>query len=124
MRIFEGHKGSSANDEIELAAIDEPGPGGACHHYRAVYPRISPGEKATVVDFNFQNGPIPEVGVNGITEEVLLAILIDRLEGHQSGKFKCGSNTIALNHLQSALGSLHGRTQDRQDRGVEGTHEV
>jgi hypothetical protein len=51
----------------------------------------------------------------------LLAILLDRLEGFQSGKFACHDNQIALDHIQSARLWLHKRTMDRVTRGVEGT---
>ena len=128
MRTLEAHKGSSANNELEITVRDEPGPGGACHEYRINLPPQSLDgpyqEGPRHFELHFQNGPIGEVGVNGLTEEALLAILIDRLEGHQSGKFACGANTIALGHVRSALWSLHGRTRDRQELGIEGTHEV
>jgi hypothetical protein len=69
----------------------------------------------------FQNGPIKEAGVNGTTQEVLLAILIDRLEGFQSGEFKNRDNAVALTHIETAKLWLHKRTMDRAARGVEGT---
>lgn len=69
----------------------------------------------------FQNGPIKEAGINGNTQEALLAILIDRLEGFQSGQYACHDNQMALDHLQGARLWLHKRTVDRAARGVEGT---
>ena len=71
----------------------------------------------------FQNGPIADSGVNGITQEVLLAICIDRLESFQSGPYACRENALALTKLQEAQHWLHHRTKARMDRGVEGTHE-
>jgi hypothetical protein len=75
---------------------------------------------------SFQDGPVKEngEGVNGITHEVLLAILIDRLMGFQSGQYANDYNAKALTHLQVALDALHQRTRDREARGVEGTHKV
>ena len=70
----------------------------------------------------FQNGPIPEFGVNGITHEALLAILIDRLEGFQAGPFANVYNGAALENLQFAQELLLSRTRERMARGVEGTH--
>ena len=74
MRTLTTHivEGDSANHQIEIAVLDEPGHGGACHLYRVDGGRCMVG---------FQNGPIKEYGVNGITHEALLAILIDRMEG-------------------------------------------
>ena len=78
----------------------------------------------TSVVLRFQNGPIAEVGTNGITHEALLAILIDRLEGFQKGPYAHGYNADALTSLRSAQASLKQRTIDRLARGVEGTHAV
>lgn len=74
-----------------------------------------------VTMISFQNGPIRENGVNGLSQEALLAVLIDRLEGFQSGQFKCHDNQLALDNLQYARLVLHKRTLDRMARGVEGT---
>lgn len=70
----------------------------------------------------FQNGPINEVGVNGHTQEVYLAILIHRLECFQAGPFKGEFNENALRHLKEAKMWLLERTRERMNRGVEGTH--
>lgn len=76
------------------------------------------------VDISFQCGPLAEAGINGITHENLLAILIDRLEGFQGGKYATVENQIALDHLRAAQNTLKFRTQLRLARGVEGTHTV
>jgi hypothetical protein len=72
----------------------------------------------------FQNGPIPEKGVNGITQEVLLAIVADRLMSFQAGPFASKYNAKALDHVLLAQEALLQRTRDRMSRGVEGTHTV
>ena len=41
-------------------------------------------------EIRFQNGPIAEAGVNGLTHEALLAVLEDRLVGFQSGPYHHG----------------------------------
>ncbi len=76
----------------------------------------------SVHHIQFPNGPItkPE-DMNGITNEALLAVLIDRMRGFQSGQFACRDNAIALTHLEDALMWLQKRTRDRMARGVEGT---
>lgn len=72
--------------------------------------------------FSFQNGPIKEVGINGVTHEALLAIVIDRLSAFQAGPYACLENHVALAHCEDALRCLHVRTRARIARGVEGTH--
>ncbi len=73
----------------------------------------------TLCNLFFQNGPIKEVGVNGITNEALLAILQDRL-AHLNGIFPCIENEEALGALMRASEALNRRTQNRINRGVEG----
>lgn len=75
-------------------------------------------------DIRFQEGPIKEAGVNGVMDENLLAIVIDRLRGFQAGKYATGYNKVALDHLEDALQTLKNRTADRIRRNVEGTHQV
>ena len=75
--------------------------------------------RATVIAF--QNGPIKEEGYNGLSQEALFAVIIDRLEGFQSGKFACRENAVALTHTETALLWLAKRTMDRLARSVEGT---
>jgi len=100
-----------------VTCIDEPGQGGACHEY-SIHGMQKPMDRLGSI--NFQNGPIQEYGVNGIQNEDLLAIVIDRLQGFQSGKFACRDNAIALTKCEEALLWLRKRTSDRQQRGVEG----
>lgn len=72
---------------------------------------------------HFQSGPIKEAGVNGVTNEVLIAIVTDRLRSFQASKYACRENALALTKLEEALHWLHTRTREREARGVEGTHE-
>lgn len=130
MREITSHKVNPVNDVIKITVADEPGAGGANHRYE-----ITGHNFASNPSFNgerddagagdvilFQNGPINEHGVNGVTQEVLLAIIIDRLESFQKGQFACRENAIALTHLETAKLWLFKRTLDRMSRGVEGTH--
>lgn len=71
---------------------------------------------------DFQNGPIMEAGFNGVTHEVLLAIVIDRLRSFQAGPYSCKENSVALTHIETGLLWLQSRTLERMRRGVEGTH--
>lgn len=131
-RSITDHIVNPANDLLKVTAVDEPGSGGANHLYRiegfntetnpsdpflAMYGL--PAEHSTVL---FQNGPINEVGVNGVTHEALLAIVIDRLRSFQAGPFSCRENALALTKLEEATHWLQQRTIRRMRAGVEGTH--
>ena len=99
-------------------ARDERGAGNANHLYsinQAKVPAVILGE------VKFQKGPIKENAVNGVMNEDLIAIVIDRMEGFQSGKYACRENAIALTKLEESLLWLRKRTMDRERRGVEGT---
>lgn len=113
MRTITDHIANPVNDQITITAVDEPGAGGANHEYDI---RIG----ARGFTMRFQNGAINEAGVNGITQEVLLAIVIDRLRSFQSGPFACKENAEALDHAAQALDWLKSRTKARMARGVEG----
>lgn len=67
----------------------------------------------------FQLGPVPDKGVNGLTNEALLAILIHRTK-HLDFKFGCDENKRAIQHMEEALVNLEVRTARRMVRGVEG----
>lgn len=118
MRKLTGHKVNDANIQLEVQVVDEPGSGGANHVYT-----IEGGNPTWVVHLPFQNGPIKEVGVNGITQEALLEIVADRLRSFQAGPFSSRENAVALTHIETAQLWLHKRTLDRLARGVEGTHQ-
>ena len=109
----------------QVYATDEPGVGGACHQYEVISkPELEVTAKAIVGSIQFQNGPIKECGVNGVMNEDLIAILVDRLQGFQSGNYACRENAIAITKLEEALLWLRKRTMDRERRGVEGTSVV
>lgn len=127
MKELTSHKVNGCNDQIQVFAVDGPGPGGASHHYRIELPAVETADTKqppSSVNIFFQKGPILECGVNGLTHENLLAILIDRMEGFQSGPYACDENAAALTALQTAQGILKARTEKRLARGVEGTHKV
>lgn len=73
------------------------------------------------VIIQFQNGTTKEVGRNGLTNEVLLAILIDRTTV-LNGRFHSEYNDKAIEHMKEALQAFEDRTLSREARGVEGTH--
>jgi len=129
-RKITDHIINPANDKLEIQVLDSPGAGGANHEYGIVKVekelRGSEGSvecRSRLTQIQFQNGPINENGINGVTQEALIAICIDRLRSFQAGPFSCRENAIALTHLETALLWLQKRTLDRIQRGVEGTHQ-
>lgn len=129
MRTLTAHIVSEDLPESQLRVDvrDEPGSGGANHAYTisgyqpALNPSVNellPTEGMLVL---FQNGPIKDAGLNGVTHEVLLAILIDRLRGFSKGPYPSRENAIALTKLEEALFWLQSRTRDRIARAVEGS---
>jgi hypothetical protein len=131
-RTIDDHKVNPANDRLAITVTDEPGAGGANHAYEisgfdlagnpSAYDPEYGQRTGQQLEIFFQNGPINEHGVNGVTQEVLLAIVIDRLRSFQAGQFACRENAIALTKLEEAQHWLQSRTRSRMARGVEGTH--
>lgn len=126
MREITRHKVNGLNEDLQIVVCDEPGQGGACHEYVINYclnPGSAEGGVHRLAEIKFQNGPVKEHGINGISNEALLAIVADRLASFQEGPYANDFNKWALLQVQSAMAALHLRTQERLARGVEGTHE-
>ncbi len=149
MRTLTDHKLNGLNDALAIDVLDEPGQGGANHQYMISWGEVKRGPRPTIGELekllakddkpkisvqpdgsiaigntctiSFQNGPIQEAGVNGISQEALLAVVIDRLRSFQGGQYACRENAVALTNCEQALMWLQKRTRDRQARGVEGT---
>ena len=103
----------------EVVIADEPGSGNANHNYL-----IRDTETENILgEVIFQNGPIKEVGVNGVTNEDLLSIVAHRLQCFQTSQFACRENALALTKIEEATHWLAHRTAGRQARGVEGSHQ-
>jgi len=118
MREIYSHRVNPINDQIRVQVLDEPGAGGASHEYLVTTPD---GREQHI---SFQNGPIGETGPNGLTQEVLIAICVDRLQSFQQGEFRCRENALAITKLEEAQHWLFHRTRARLERGVEGTNIV
>lgn len=121
IRELTSHKVNGLNEALTIEVLDEPGPGNACHTYRITAKNGVEVSRAVCCDIEFQNGPIQEVGVSGVSNEALLAVVEDRLLGFQSGPYACRENAIATTKVQEAMMWLQKRTRDRMARGVEGT---
>lgn len=105
----------------EVIAMDEPE--FDANHLYQVHPSVPPKENAVswCQMITFQRGPIKEHGVNGLHNEDLICIVIDRIQGFQRGKHACEYNKVAIRQLEGALCSLRTRTLTREAAGVEGT---
>lgn len=73
----------------------------------------------SLTPIQFQLGPVKEVGVNGITNEALIAIVLHRLRVLNE-KFPCRENSLAITNIEQGQMWLEQRTRNRQKRGVEG----
>lgn len=99
-------------DEHELAAG---------HNYDISLPNVNPPEN--LIAIRFQNGPVKEVGVNGITNEALLAVIVHRLQ-ELNKQFPCRENSLAITNIEQGLMWLEQRTKNRVARGVEGLNQA
>ena len=108
----------------KVLVADEKGQGNANHKYQICKAEYKNDGHDVLGTVSFQDGPIKEAGVNGVMNENLLAIVIDRLEGFQSGDYACVSNESAKLCIETALRIMRIRTDSREARGVEGTHTV
>lgn len=83
--------------------------------------------KGIGIDITWQDGPLgrgdDRVGPNGAFVETVIAAALQRLQHYNTTEFRCRENSLAITHLEDALHWLHHRTADREQRGVEGTHE-
>jgi hypothetical protein len=126
MRKLETHKVDPTNERIDIEVRDTLGAGGAHCHYNVsgfdtkrnparigVYGYKNSFSHLPIV---FQSVPVAEVGVNGITHEVLIAIIIDRLEHFQKGQFANDYNRLALEHLDAAHAALRARALNKAQK--------
>lgn len=142
MRELKDHhiQGVPPHDQVRVEADDQAGHGGAAHLYwirgfstdsnpaaprdendQKIFQCALPPVLRFALPIVFQHGYIRENGLNGVTNEALLTIVMDRLRGFQKGPFACQQNANALEFLDAAMFCLKNRTLDRIARGVEGT---
>ena len=125
-KTISGHEFGGVGELLSIQTLDEPGHGGAHHEYLIGVPTrpdslCEADDIAELGRISFQNEPVGEAGVNGVTEGALLAIVADRLRDLQNGPFACRTNALALTKIEEALHWLEARTKERISRGVEGT---
>ncbi len=121
MRAITDHRiEGTINGNISITATDPVGEGGANAEYTIV-------TKDDTLRLKFHRGQVADIArPNGITNEALAAIIIDRLRGVQGlnvtgvAPFPSREGGKALEHFEEGLAWLQKRTRDRISRGVEG----
>jgi len=111
-REIKYHRVVSNKPEKLIVTANAPNdPGGAPDGYLITHIETS---KRIAIDFQTL------VVKDGVTNEVLLAIIEDRLICWQDGPYKNQYNADALKATIKALECLKARTVERRQRGVEG----
>lgn len=101
VRLITTHQVDRHNRDIQLEAVGKPGPSGANSQYLFSTPGRSGGfaRFGTPVVFDDDESP----GSGFATDEVILAILIDRAEAIQRGPLACSENEKILDCLNTAM---------------------
>ena len=121
------HKNNKFNREcVEVKTADLRASDNAHHAYKievfqvSNFPTDKENSPVETCFLNFQNGGLKEVGANGITDQALLAIVLDRVRSFNEGQFRCRENSIVITKLEEAMLWLEKRANDRARRNVEG----
>ncbi|MDV7475317.1 hypothetical protein R5C08_09390 [Acinetobacter baumannii] len=118
-----------ANQELEPQEIDKLVNGEAVevitayaqgHYYKISANPENTNAKDFEISIHFQDGPISDHGVNGVTSEALLKILIHRTKILDEN-FPSEFNKQAIVYMESALKEFNKRTEERRARGVADT---
>jgi len=125
------HIVNKAKEKLTIVATDEPCTAGMNHLYvvSGFNAQTNPSRQhvedcpssAEKIEILFQNGPVLDLVPNGVTNEALLAVVVDRLRCIQAGLGASPAYGVALTKLEDALDCLKHRTilMDRfQVRGV------
>ncbi len=72
------------------------------------------------ISFTIQNGPIKEVGRNGVQVDEILGAARVIIAGLNE-KFPCRENALAITKIEEAIHWLWHRKQRRELEGIEGT---
>lgn len=113
------HDGFGLNDRIAITADERDAKGGGSSNFYRV---TIDGEVCAEVQF--QHGPRAEPdSTPGLTDAVLLAIVLDRYEGFQAGPFRCRENALVATKLEEAMHWMQHRARERAQRGVLGKNQ-
>lgn len=114
--VYTDHNGSTV---CELDGSSKPG----VQYIMKSMPDQIAGRTPFMHSVVFQDGNPAMNGVNGLTNEHLFAILVDRIT-RQDAKFPSFENKTAIAGARLGLEALEHRTANRKARGVEGQHIV
>jgi len=81
------------------------------------------GKQQIVGELWFQHGPINENGVNGVQINDVISMLVKRLK-YLNQRFPSKYNQSTIEHLIAAEKAQNDRTEDRENRGVEGSEKL
>ncbi len=119
MRELTEHRGDPFNERVAIRVEDPEDPKKApCKYHVSLKGPAGLWEKLTTL--KFQEGPLQEYvpgGIlyrppNGLSNEAILAIVLDRLAAFQRGELPHKDNDAAVGHLKKALASLQKRHAD------------
>ncbi|HXG86113.1 MAG TPA: hypothetical protein VNI84_18985 [Pyrinomonadaceae bacterium] len=125
-RSIRDHQNNKFNREcVSVMTCDDRSSDGANHKYeitvwKNAQTSDSNDELVEHCKLNFQNGGLKEVGANGITDQSLIAVVMDRIRGFNDGPFRCRENSMVITKLEEAMMWMEKRSNDRARRGVEG----
>lgn len=107
---------------VKSFATDDKSADGSSHSYGFSYQPSAGAPSIPMGSIKFQNGPVAQAGVNGVSDAQLISVLIDHIEGFQNGPYRCNENYQAAWHLREALGWLKLRANNAQyDQGQGST---
>lgn len=111
MRQLENFSTDPRFKDLEVAATDQTTKGQANREYEIRWKNKNQPNQTTLnhAQIKFQTGNPTKVGVNGITDEALIAISIDRMRSFQTGPNANRETGVALTQLEEALTSLKSR---------------
>jgi hypothetical protein len=108
---------ASPGKTLFASATDEKSADGSHHHYAFTNVPAPGAPEIPLSSIKFQNGRPEDVGVNGVSDVMVLAAVVDHLQGFQRGPFACNENTQAIAALENAIAwirlrpNLSGRVQ-------------
>ncbi|ORE91015.1 hypothetical protein [Aurantimonas sp. 22II-16-19i] len=97
MPKIDGHKIHPVSKMIDVATAGRKGASHAHAAYKVTLP------DGTEIILSFQTGQRGAGEANGLTNEILLAIVADRLRAFQGGPYACMENDHILMHVEEAL---------------------
>lgn len=128
MRGIDQKHHDGLNDLLLIEADERDPEAGSTSHRYFGHIDLSDAEHEdvrTVIEVQFQRGPRSEPdSTPGALDAALVAILLDRYEGFQSGPYRCRENALVITKLEEALHWMQHRTNERARRGVLGTKKV